>query len=111
MLISTLAISGMPFFSGFVSKDRILAGALGYGMEHSIHMIVPILGFAAAALTAFYMFRLIYMTFFGAARDEHKHAHAHESPPVMVVPLIILAAFSFSIWREFPWFPIISYFL
>jgi NADH-quinone oxidoreductase subunit L len=102
MLISTLAISGLPFFSGFVSKDRILAGALAFGMEHSNHMLIPIMGFTAAGLTAFYMFRLVYMTFFGHARDEHKHHHAHESSPVMTVPLMILAALSFSIWYAGP---------
>ncbi|MBI3295463.1 MAG: NADH-quinone oxidoreductase subunit L [Deltaproteobacteria bacterium] len=102
MFVSTLAISGVPFFSGFVSKDRILAGALGYGMEHSQHMLIPILGFAAAGITAFYMFRLIYMTFFGHARDEHKHHHAHEQPAPMVIPLIILASLSLAIWFAGP---------
>ncbi len=102
MLISTFAISGLPFFSGFVSKDRILAGALAYGMEHPQHMLVPIFGFTAAGLTAFYMFRLIYLTFFGHARDEHKHHHAHESSPVMTVPLMILATLSFAIWYAGP---------
>lgn len=102
MLISTLAISGLPFFSGFVSKDRVLAGALGYGMEHSVHLLIPILGFAAAGMTAFYMFRLIYMTFFGPAKDEHKHHHAHEQPLVMVGPLCVLAGMSFAIWYAGP---------
>ncbi len=102
MLISTFAISGLPFFSGFVSKDRILAGALAYGMEHPSHMLIPIMGFTAAGLTAFYMFRLVYMTFFGHARDEHKHHHAHESSPVMTVPLMILAGLSFAIWYAGP---------
>lgn len=102
MLVSTLAISGLPFFSGFVSKDRVLAGALAFGMEHQAHMLIPILGFAAAGITAFYMFRLIYMTFFGAARDEHKHHHAHEQPAIMVIPLIVLAVCSLSLWFSGP---------
>lgn len=102
MLISTLAISGVPFFSGFVSKDRILAGALGYGMSHPGHLLIPVLGFGAAGITAFYMFRLIYMTFFGHAQDEHKHHHAHEQPAVMVIPLLILATLSLSIWFAGP---------
>ncbi len=101
-LISTLAISGLPFFSGFVSKDRVLAGALAFGMEHPAHMIIPILGFAAAGVTAFYMFRLLYMTFFGAARDEHKHHHAHEQPLIMVLPLVVLATLSLSLWYAGP---------
>ena len=78
MFIATLAISGVPGFSGFVSKDRILGGALAYSMEHQGHYLIPFLGFATAGITAFYMFRMIYMTFFGHARDEHKHHHAHE---------------------------------
>src|SRR5439155_19741276 len=97
MLISTLAISGLPFFSGFVSKDRILAGALAYGMENRSHMIIPALGFIAAGITAFYMFRLIFMTFTGHARDEHKHHHAHEQALPMTIPLMVLAALSFAI--------------
>ncbi len=102
MLIATLAISGLPFFSGFVSKDRVLAGALAFGMEHAHHMLIPILGFVTAGITAFYMFRLIYMTFFGAARDEHKHHHAHEQPLIMVFPLVVLAACSLSLWFSGP---------
>ncbi|MBI4405376.1 MAG: NADH-quinone oxidoreductase subunit L [Deltaproteobacteria bacterium] len=102
MLIATLSISGLPFFSGFVSKDRVLAGALAYGMEHTGHWLIPLLGFAAAGITAFYMFRLIYMTFFGSARDEHKHHHAHEQPIVMVLPLVVLATLSFAVWFSGP---------
>jgi NADH-quinone oxidoreductase subunit L len=97
MFVATLAISGLPFFSGFVSKDRILAGALGYSF-HTGHYLIPIIGFITAGITAFYMFRLIYMTFFGSARDEHKHHHAHEQPWVMVGPLVILATLSLAIW-------------
>jgi len=97
MFIATLAIAGVPGFSGFVSKDRILGDALAYGMSHPGQMWIPILGFLTAGLTAFYMFRLIFMTFFGHARDEHKHHHAHESPLTMTFPLMVLAALSFAI--------------
>lgn len=97
MLIATLAISGVPGFSGFVSKDRILGGAVAYSMEHPGHLLIPILGFLTAGITAFYMFRLIYMTFTGHARDEHKHHHAHEQPLAMTIPLMVLAALSFAI--------------
>jgi len=97
MFIATLAIAGVPGFSGFVSKDRILGDALAYGMSHPGQMWIPILGFITAGLTAFYMFRLIFMTFFGHARDEHKHHHAHESPLPMTFPLMVLAALSFAI--------------
>jgi len=102
MLTATLAISGVPFFSGFVSKDRILAGALAFGMEHPAHMILPVMGFATAAITAFYMFRLIYMTFFGHARDEHKHHHAHEMPIAMTIPTTVLAVLSLAIFWAGP---------
>lgn len=97
MFIATLAIAGVPGFSGFVSKDRILGDALAYGMTNPGMMWIPILGFVTAGLTAFYMFRLIFMTFFGAARDEHKHHHAHESPVSMTFPLLVLAGLSFAI--------------
>lgn len=84
-LIATLAITGIPPFSGFFSKDGILANAfadspLAYG----------ILVFAAM-LTAFYMFRLLFLTFFGTYRGK---AHPHESPTVMTVPLMVLAVLS-----------------
>ncbi len=102
MLVATLAISGVPFFSGFVSKDRILGGVLAYGMEHPQHKILAVLGFLTAAITAFYMFRLIFMTFFGHARDEHKHHHAHEQPLPMVIPLLVLATLSLAIWFAGP---------
>lgn len=103
MLIATAALSGLPFFSGFVSKDRILAGVLAHAFEHGTWgtwgtWVIAVMAFSAAALTAFYMFRLIYMTFFGPAKDEHKFHHAHESPWVMVGPLVGLACFSFAVW-------------
>ncbi|NDD03506.1 MAG: NADH-quinone oxidoreductase subunit L, partial [Proteobacteria bacterium] len=97
MFIATLAIAGVPGFSGFVSKDRILGDALAYGMTHPGWMWIPILGFITAGITAFYMFRLIFMTFFGHARDEHKHHHAHESPFTMTFPLMVLAGLSLAV--------------
>jgi NADH-quinone oxidoreductase subunit L len=94
MLIATLAISGVPFFAGFYSKDAILASALAFGMEHPAHMVPFILGISAAGITAFYMFRLIFLTFTGKPRVQEKYDHAHESPWVMTVPLMILAVLS-----------------
>ncbi len=88
--IATLAISGVPFFSGFYSKDAILAGALAFGMQGKT-MIPFILAIAAAGITAFYMFRMLFMTFMGKPRDEERYSHAHESPWTMSVPLMILA--------------------
>jgi len=89
-LVATLAISGVPFFSGFYSKDAILAGALAFGMTKA-HYVPFLLALAAAALTAFYMFRMVFLTFMGKPRDEERHHHAHESPWTMTVPLVTLA--------------------
>ncbi len=97
MLIATLSISGVPFiFSGFWSKDAILGGVLGRAMEwNSVHhYILFIMALSAAGITAFYMFRLIFMTFFGEPRNKEMHDMAHESPMSMTVPLIILAFLS-----------------
>ena len=97
MLIATLSISGVPFiFSGFWSKDAILAGVLGRAMEWSSvhHYILFIMALSAAGITAFYMFRLIFMTFFGEPRNQEMHDMAHESPRSMTVPLLILAFLS-----------------
>jgi NADH-quinone oxidoreductase subunit L len=91
--ISTLAISGFPFLSGFFSKDAILAAALAHvnPAMPSLRYVVYALALAGAGLTAFYMMRLAILVFFGAPRSEKAH-HAHESPAVMTAPLAILAA-------------------
>ena len=87
MLIATVAISGLPPFSGFFSKDEILAGAFFAGKP-----AIFVLGLVGSALTAFYMWRLVFLTFLGRSRVDHDVAHhAHESPPVMTMPLVILA--------------------
>ena len=89
MLVATLAISGAPLFSGFFSKDEILWKAFSspYGSK-----LLWFVGFATAGLTAFYMFRLFFLTFAGKSRvpQELEH-HIHQSPRVMTVPLICLA--------------------
>lgn len=85
-LAATLAISGIPPFSGFFSKDLILSKAF----EHN--MLLYILALGGALLTSFYMFRLFYLVFFGDQRLVG--AHPHESPRVMTIPLIILAVLS-----------------
>ena len=100
MLIATLSISGVPFvFSGFWSKDAILGGALGRAMEWGSvhHYILFGIALCAAGITAFYMFRLLFMTFFGEPRNQEMHDMAHESPKVMTVPLIVLALLSFPV--------------
>jgi len=92
MLIATLAISGIPGMSGFFSKDEILWKS--FSSQHG-NVIFWIVGFVTAGLTAFYMFRLIYMTFHGQPRmSDEKKSHLHESPKSMTVPLMILAVLS-----------------
>ncbi len=86
-LVGTLAISGVPLLAGFFSKDAILGAAF----EKS--PVLWIVGIATAALTACYMLRLLCLTFLGKFRGTHEQEHhLHESPAVMVVPLVILAA-------------------
>jgi NADH-quinone oxidoreductase subunit L len=87
-LIGTLALSGVPPFSGFYSKDSILGQALSQG-----NYALFILGAAVAGLTAFYMFRLFYVAFLGKPRTEAAE-HVHESPAVMAWPLRVLAVFA-----------------
>lgn len=96
-LIFTLAISGIPFTSGFLSKDGILGGTLAFA-NLTGYWIFPFVGFFVAMLTAFYMFRLLILTFHGEPRDVHKFEHAHESPVTMLIPLISLAVLSFFIF-------------
>jgi proton-translocating NADH-quinone oxidoreductase chain L len=126
MLLATMAISGVPLFSGFYSKDAILASALAFVQEpdHGKHFLLLALPSIGAMITAFYMFRMWFMLFTGTSRsataaaeahahlehvhaahgpdDAHAHghghhehadpvAHAHESPPIMTWPLILLA--------------------
>ncbi len=89
-LIAGLAISGVPGFAGFFSKDEILANS--YFMNHRILWII---GIMTALLTALYIFRLIFMTFYGEPRmDKEVQYHIHESPKTMTIPLIILAVLS-----------------
>ncbi len=100
-LIFTLALSGIPFFSGFLSKDAILGGTLAFAMAQSnpIHYLLPFFGFTAAIITAFYMFRLVIKTFYGEPKRPDLYEHIHESPKVMTGPLVTLA--SLSIWIVF----------
>ncbi len=100
MLIATLSIAGVPYiFSGFWSKDAILVEvlyrAISWGSVH--HYILFGMAALAAVITAFYMFRLIFMTFMGEPRNQEMYDGAHESPLKMAIPLIILAVLSFPI--------------
>jgi NADH-quinone oxidoreductase subunit L len=87
-MIAALAISGIPPLSGFFSKDDILWYAFANG-----NIFYWLIGVITALLTAFYMFRLVYLTFYGSERFSHEK-HPHESPKIMTIPLIILAALS-----------------
>ncbi len=90
-LIATLAIAGIPPLAGFFSKDAILSGVF----EHGRYILWGIALFTAG-LTAFYMFRLVSLTFEGSFRGTHEQEHhLHESPPSMAAPLVVLAILSF----------------
>ncbi|MEP1766438.1 MAG: NADH-quinone oxidoreductase subunit L [Sulfitobacter sp.] len=103
MMIGTLAITGVGIplthigFAGFLSKDAIIESAFGAGSMYGFWMLV-----IAAAMTSFYSWRLMFLTFYGTARgDKHTHEHAHESPMVMLIPLGVLAlgaVFSGMVW-------------
>jgi NADH-quinone oxidoreductase subunit L len=90
-LVASLAIAGIVPFAGFFSKDAILGAAYESG-----HRFLWFLGVLTALLTAFYIFRLYFLCFRGGEErlDEHARAHLHESPPVMTVPLVVLAVLS-----------------
>ena len=97
MLVGVLAIVGTPLFSGWYSKDQIIGQALGYGLSHPAHFFLAAAPIVAAAFTGFYMFRLWLLAFAGSPRDAHAYEHAHESPWVMTIPLMVLALFSLGI--------------
>jgi len=119
MLIGCLAISGVGIpmiifggsgvgLSGFYSKDLILEQAFSF-MQYNDSPWAAIFFLAAlggAAITAFYMFRLWFLTFMGKPRNQHRYDHAHESPKVMYVPLIILSVFAGTVaWTMFDFVP------
>jgi NADH-quinone oxidoreductase subunit L len=102
MFIATLAIAGIPPFAGFFSKDEILWQT--WTSEHGAYVWLWVIGYGTALMTAFYMFRLMYLTFHGHPRMslEVEH-HVHESPKSMTVPLMILAFCSiFAGWLGWP---------
>ncbi len=91
-LAGTLAISGIPLFSGFFSKDEILWKA--FSSPHG-HFLLWLVGVITAGLTAFYMFRLVFLTFLGKSRvDPEVQAHIHEAPKSMTISLVVLAVLS-----------------
>jgi NADH-quinone oxidoreductase subunit L len=94
MFVCSLAIAGVPFFSAFVSKDRILGDALFWSLKDVsfFRILIPIMAFSAALMTAFYMFRMIFLAFYGKPRDIELYEHAHEEHLQLNrnVPLLIL---------------------
>ncbi len=100
MLFCTFAISGVPLFSAFVSKDRILGDALVMASHSAVYVVPAILGLCGAFLTPFYMFRMMFLTFFGAPRDAelYKHAHQEHLSFNRNVPLLLLAIFTLGFW-------------
>ncbi|HZZ78791.1 MAG TPA: NADH-quinone oxidoreductase subunit L, partial [Gemmataceae bacterium] len=106
MLVGCLAIAGTPFFSGWYSKDEILAGAFGFAITQKQHFLLFLLPLVTAGITTFYMFRMWFMTFTGKPKDEHVFEHAHESPWMMTTPLVLLAVMSVGVaWGMPPWVP------
>jgi NADH-quinone oxidoreductase subunit L len=95
MLVATLAIAGVPPFSGFFSKDEILAAAFARGADVPVFYVFYGMGVLAALLTAFYMARLMAMTFLGENRTgENERGHLHEAPWIMTGPLVVLGVLS-----------------
>ena len=99
-LIFTLAIAGVPLTSGFLSKDEILAGTLAFSTLEG-HWLLPLIAFFVAGLTAFYMFRVFILTFHGKPANEKIFAGIKESPWMMTLPLVILAALSLFVFYSF----------
>ncbi len=100
MMFCTLAISGVPFFSGFVSKDRILGDALFMAMKNKVFIVPYVLAAIGAGLTAFYMFRMMFLAFFGAPRDKDVFDHCHKEKLKWNrnIPLLILAVFTLGVF-------------
>lgn len=91
MWIGSLALAGLPFFAGYYSKDAILEAA--YMSASPFSKLAFVLGIASAFMTAFYSWRLLFLTFHGTPRASHDVMHhVHESPPIMLLPLLLLAA-------------------
>ena len=96
-IIFSLALSGIPLTSGFLSKDGILAGTFAFGSLTGNWWFAAS-GFLVAFLTAFYMFRAVILTFHSKPRDKEKYEHAKESSFVMAMPLVVLSALSLFFW-------------
>jgi len=94
-LVATLALAGVPLTSGFISKDAILAGSLAFAKLHPQHWPLAVFGFGAAALTAFYMFRLVFLTFHGEHKGKpEEYALFQENKLNLTGPLLVLSSLS-----------------
>jgi NADH-quinone oxidoreductase subunit L len=102
MLVGVLAIAGTPLFSGWYSKDAIVAQAMGFAIVHPQHILLFLLPLFTAGITTFYMFRMWFLTFTGEPRDKHVHDHAHEAPWPMTLPLCLLAVCSLGVAWGWP---------
>ena len=109
MLMGCFAIAGIPLFSGWYSKDAILANALGFVSIYPHHFMLFLVPLVTAGLTTFYMFRMWFLTFTGKPRDHHVHENAHETPWRLTVPLILLAFFSVTVGWAKPDFETMSW--
>ncbi len=103
MVVSTLAISGVPLLSGFISKDAILAGTLSFAHHSPQHFLIPFFGFTAALITPFYMLRLIIRTFHNSPQQPRVYGHINESPREMTMPMVILSGLTFFLFYTFPY--------
>ena len=102
MLVGVFAIVGVPLFSGWYSKDLILAHVIGNSWHTPGHLTLLVLPVFTVLLTGYYMTRLWLLAFAGEPRDRHLYAHAHESPAMMTLPLVVLAAFSVGVAWGWP---------
>jgi len=106
MLAGCFAIAGIPLFSGWYSKDAVLANAFGFASVNPHHFLLFLVPLVTAGLTTFYMFRMWFLTFAGKPRDEHVYDHAHETSWRLTVPLVVLAFFSVTVAWGWPiWDP------
>lgn len=98
-LIGALALSGIPPFAGFWSKDEIIYSAVEHGQTG-----LAVLGLVVAFMTAFYIFRVYFGTFSGEVPEHRRHHHYHEAPPTMTLPLLVLAIMAIVVgWVGTPW--------
>ncbi|WP_247232632.1 NADH-quinone oxidoreductase subunit L [Telluribacter sp. SYSU D00476] len=99
-VVCAAALAGLPFFSGFLSKDAIFIRAFDWASHHgTLAHIIPVMAVVAAGMTAYYMTRQVWLVFMGKSRYEGNPAvHPHESPAVMWVPMALLAVLSLFIW-------------